>query len=132
MTDQIEAFTASLREHLQPKLDQIMNLELWARICVAYIDGTDEDICYDLSHKLQGFDVESVNASDTDFATWTPKCSLSMNVEIKDYGVFFVVNLTHSTIISIDFDADFLSEISSNIDLVKEFERKQFMLALSK
>lgn len=132
MTDQIEAFTASLREHLQPKLDQIMNLELWARICVADIDGTDEDICYDLSQKLQGFDVESVNASDTDFATWTPKCSLSMNVEIKDCGVSFVVNLTHSAIISIDFDADFLSEISPNIDLVKEFERKQFMLALSK
>lgn len=132
MTDQIEAFTASLREHLQPKLDQIMNLELWARICVADFDGADEEVCYDLSQKLQGFDVESVNASDTDFATWTPKCSLSMNVEIKDYGVSFVVNLTNSTIISIDLDPEFFAEVPPNIDLVKEFERKQLMLALSK
>ena len=77
MTDQIDAFTAALHDHLQPLLDDFMTLEVWARICVGDIDGDDEYIRDLLAEQLPGFDVDWVTADGSDFTdTWTPKCCL--------------------------------------------------------
>jgi hypothetical protein len=132
MTDQIDAFTTVLQAHLQPLFDDFMNLEVWARICIGDLEGDDEHIREILAAQLPGFDVDWVTVDGTDFAdTWTPKCCIVLCMELKGHDVRVEVYLTRAIITDITFGKQPMPKELKQIDLVKEFERKHLLLALS-
>jgi hypothetical protein len=132
MTDKLDAFTAALQAHLQPLIDRFMNLEVWARICIGDLEGDDEQIRETLTDQLPGFDVDWVTVDGTDFAdTWTPKCCIVLCMELKGHDVRVEVYFTRSTITHITFGKQLAPKELEQIDLVKEFERKHLLLALT-
>jgi len=132
MTAQQDAFATVLTEHLQPLFDEFLTLEIWARICVAHMDGDDEVIRDMLAEQLPGFDVDWATAEDDAADGWTPKCCIKLNSEIKGHDLRIEVHLTKSTITRITFGNDVLPKAISKVDMVKEFERKQLLSAPSK
>ena len=132
MTDQIDAFTGALQAHLQPLLDDFMNLEVWARICIGDLEGDDEHIREILAEQLPGFDVNWVTVAGSDFTgTWTPKCTLALCTRIKGEEVCVDVDVTKSTITAVKLSAKELPSSLDGVDLVHEFEKWQTYLALS-
>lgn len=132
MTDKAAAFFSVLHNHLQPRFDSFMNLEVWARMCIGDLEGNDEQIRETLTDQLPGFYVASVTIDGTDFAdTWTPKCCLVLGMELKGHDVHVEVYLTRATITDIAFGKHPIPKELEQIDLVKEFERKHLLLALS-
>lgn len=133
MTDQIDAFTASVREHLQPLFNDFMTLKVWAHLCVAEHKGNDAQMSGWLTNKLPGFAVDRFTVEITDFTdTWTARLFIALSVELKDHSVCVHVSLSHATITDITLGEEPMPDELDQIDLVKEFERKQFMIALSK
>lgn len=132
MTDQIDDFTAALQAHLQPLFNGFMNLEVWARICISDLDGDDEHIREILADQLPGFDVNWVTADGSDVTgTWTPKCMLGLGTGIKGEEVRVDVAATRSTITNVKLVPTVMPASLANIDLVKEFEKRQLILTLS-
>jgi hypothetical protein len=133
MADQIDAFTGALQAHLQPLLDDFMNLEVWARICIGDLEGDDEHIREILAEQLPGFDVNWVTVDGSDFTgTWTPKCTLVLCTEIKGEEVRVDVDVTKSTITAVKLSNKELPASLDGVDLVHEFGKWQTYLVLSK
>jgi hypothetical protein len=132
MTDRDEAFFNVLREHLQPLFSEFMDLQMWARICVSDLEGDDELVHQTLTELLPGFFVSRLSVDGSDFAnTWTPRCRIELGMELKGQDLHVEVNLTCSDITDVAFVNQTLPKELGEVDLVKEFQRKHLLLAIT-
>lgn len=133
-TAQITAFEAALAEYLQPKMNNHIDLQMWAQISAGGEWGADAELLGELNAGLDGLNAQHATAYEMSCPgePWVPTCRISMMLTIKGVEIGFNVILVRSEIVALDFgDEDFLQDLQG-VDLAREFEKIQILAALSR
>lgn len=129
LNDLKKAFT----NYLQPKFDEFLDLQSWARICFVDIPGAPSNVLESLNQKLDGIEADSASLETMACPDpWTPSCSIQMVTTICHERLFFSVILVKSEIVDITFYSDVLSEALEGVDLVLQFNKAQLIAMMSR